>query len=238
MVGSLSCTSRHADLDPPSCNLGIFLLAYEVDLGGPDVGVPGELAHLVHSRPVADRIVDRRLAQRVNPDPSAPQPPRIDPSCLAVFLHQPPGGLAVQVPPLQPGPVGPHGPEQGPLLVLSDASLCHVGQDRPRRVQQDLSPLLVSLLGDVEVVLDAVGLEVAHAGTDHGRDPAAGDEEDAHQSQVADPLQGVAGDRLQQRDRLPLGQGRRGVLLDAGGLDRPDVWAVSQETSPLATSCL
>ena len=72
-------------------------------------------------------------------------------------------------------------------------------------------------------MLDAIGLEVPHACPHHRRDPAAGDEEDAHQGQVADPLQGVAGDGLQEGDRLSLGQGRRGVLLDAGGLDRGDV---------------
>ena len=90
----------------------------------------------------------------------------------------------------------------------------------------------------MEVVLDAVGLEVAHAGAGHGRDPAAGDEEDAHQGQVADALQGVGGDRLQQGDRLPLGQGRRGVLLDAGGLDRGDVLGRLPGDQPLGGELL
>ena len=60
------------------------------------------------------------------------------------------------------------------------------------------APLLVPLLGDVEVVLDAIGLQVSHAGPDHRRDPAAGDEERADQGQVADPLQGVGRNGLQE----------------------------------------
>ena len=55
--------SRDANLDAPRRYLSsVFLLPHEVDLGGADIGVPGELAHLVHGRPVADRVVDRRLA--------------------------------------------------------------------------------------------------------------------------------------------------------------------------------
>jgi hypothetical protein len=42
MVGSLSCTSRHPYLDPPRRDFGVLLAAHEVDLGGPDIGVPGE----------------------------------------------------------------------------------------------------------------------------------------------------------------------------------------------------
>ena len=41
--------SRDADLDPPGRHLGVLLLADEVDLGGADVGMAGELAHLVQS---------------------------------------------------------------------------------------------------------------------------------------------------------------------------------------------
>ena len=48
-MGSLALSSRHADLDPPRRHLGVFLLADEVDLGGADVGVAGELPHLVQS---------------------------------------------------------------------------------------------------------------------------------------------------------------------------------------------
>ena len=61
-----------------------------------------------------------------------------------------------------------------------------------RTEEQNLPPLLVPLLGDVEVVLDAVGLKVAHAGRGHGRDPAASDEKDAHERQIPNPLQGVS----------------------------------------------
>src|SRR5512135_2461394 len=39
--------SRDADVDPSRRQLGVLLLAHEVELGRADVGVPGELAHLV-----------------------------------------------------------------------------------------------------------------------------------------------------------------------------------------------
>ena len=65
--------------------------------------------------------------------------------------------------------------------------------------------------GDMEVLLDAVGLEMTDAGADDGRDPAARQEEHAHQRPVPEALQGVGGDRLQQGNRLPLGEERGGV---------------------------
>ena len=48
-AGSLALASRDADLDAPCRHLGVFLLADEVDLGRADVGVAGELPHLVQS---------------------------------------------------------------------------------------------------------------------------------------------------------------------------------------------
>jgi hypothetical protein len=80
--------------------------------------------------------------------------------------------------------------------VVMDAGSCHVGQDRSGRVEQDFPPLLVSFLGDVEVVPDAVGLQVADAGPSHSRDPAAGQEKQAHHRQVAEALQSFSRDDL------------------------------------------
>jgi hypothetical protein len=42
-----------ADLDAPGRHLAVLLLAHEVQLGGADVAVAGELTDLVHLRPVA-----------------------------------------------------------------------------------------------------------------------------------------------------------------------------------------
>ena len=170
-----------------------------------------------------------------------PRPPSrfgVDPGRLAVFLDQPPGGLAVQVPADQPHRVRRHRSEERSLPVLPDAGPLHVGQDRPGGIEQDLPPLLVPFLGDMEEVLDAVGLEMTDAGPGHRRDPAAGQEEHAHHRQVADALQGVGGDRLQQGDRLLLGQGRGRVLLDAGGLDRGDVLGGLPGDQPLGGELL
>jgi hypothetical protein len=35
-------------VDAPRRHLGVFLLTHEVELGRPDVGMPGKLEHLVH----------------------------------------------------------------------------------------------------------------------------------------------------------------------------------------------
>ena len=48
-MGSLAPGTCQPDLDAPGRHLGVFLLADEVDLGGADVGVAGELPHLVQS---------------------------------------------------------------------------------------------------------------------------------------------------------------------------------------------
>src|SRR5512135_3917176 len=50
-VDSLALASRQANLDPPRRHLGVLLLTHEVDLGGAEIGVPGELAHLVQRGP-------------------------------------------------------------------------------------------------------------------------------------------------------------------------------------------
>ena len=131
------------------------------------------------------------------------------PAAWQYFLTSRQGVLRSRCRRSSPVPSGFMGRNKRPLLVLADARPLEIGQHRPRGVEQDLPPLLVPLLGDVEIVLDAIGLKVPHAGTDHRRDPASGDEKDAHQGQVAHPLQGVGRNRLQDRNRLPLGQGRR-----------------------------
>ena len=99
----------------------------------------------------------------MDPDAAAAQPLGVNPCRLTVFLHKSPRGLAVQVPPLETAPVGRHGPKERALPVLPDAGSCHVGQDRPRRIQENLPPLLVPLLGDMQEVLDTIGLKVSHA---------------------------------------------------------------------------
>ena len=40
---SLAFASRHADLDSPRRHLGVFLLSHEIDLGRPDIRMPGKL---------------------------------------------------------------------------------------------------------------------------------------------------------------------------------------------------
>ena len=80
---------RHSDLDPPGRHLGVFLLADEVKLRGPDVAVPRKFPHLVHLSPVPDGVVDRRLPERVNPNPPAVEPIRVDPGGPTVLCRPP-----------------------------------------------------------------------------------------------------------------------------------------------------
>jgi hypothetical protein len=44
------------------------------------------------------------------------------------------------VPPLHTTAVRLHGPEQGPLLIISDARESDVSQDRPGGIEQNLPP--------------------------------------------------------------------------------------------------
>src|SRR5262249_30153490 len=125
----LGTMSREADLDPPRRDLRVFLLAHEVDHGRADVGVSCELPHLVHRGAVPDRVVDDGLPQRVNTDAPASQPFGVDTGRLAVFLDQPPGGLAVEVPPDQTSPIRRHRPKEATFLVVMDAGPLHVGKD-------------------------------------------------------------------------------------------------------------
>src|SRR5262249_59720531 len=62
-----------------------------------------------------------------------------------------------------PGTVGAQRPEHRALPVVPDPRPRHVGEHGPRRIEEDLTPVPVPLLGDAEVVLDAVVLEVADA---------------------------------------------------------------------------
>src|SRR4051794_36318541 len=98
---SRALASGQADLDPPGRDLSVFFLTDEIQLRRADVAVPGELPHLVHGCPVADRVVDRRLAERVDADAPTAQPVRVDAGGAAVLLDEPPGGLAVQVPAIE-----------------------------------------------------------------------------------------------------------------------------------------
>jgi hypothetical protein len=59
-------------------------------------------------------------------------------------------------------------PEECPLGVVADAGAFDVGQDRAGGVEQDLAAFLVPLLGDVQVMLDAVGLQMPDTGSDDG----------------------------------------------------------------------
>ncbi len=49
MTDSLAPGPRQAYLDAPGRHLGVFLLADEIDLGRPDIRVPGELPRFVGS---------------------------------------------------------------------------------------------------------------------------------------------------------------------------------------------
>ena len=83
-MDSLARASRDANVDPPRRHLGVLLLAHEVELGRPDIRVPGELAHLVQRRPVADGVVDGGLAERMDADAPAAQPVGVDARGAAV----------------------------------------------------------------------------------------------------------------------------------------------------------
>ena len=91
--GSLALAVDDADLNAACGDLGVFLLADEVDLRRADVGVAGESPDLVNGGPIAVGVVDGRLAERVDADADAAQAVGVDARVPAEFLDQPPGGL-------------------------------------------------------------------------------------------------------------------------------------------------
>src|SRR5438552_18105655 len=66
----------HVDLDGPRCHFSVFLFADETQLRGANVAVSREFAYLVHLGPVADRVVDGGLAERMGADATLAQPDR------------------------------------------------------------------------------------------------------------------------------------------------------------------
>ena len=115
-AGSLALASRDANVDAPRRHLGVFLLAHEIDLGGADIGVPGELPHLVHRGPIPDGVVDRRLAQRMDAD--APAPIRVGsmPAASQYFFTSRQGVLRSRCRRSSPVPSGLIGRNKGPSL--------------------------------------------------------------------------------------------------------------------------
>jgi hypothetical protein len=75
----------------------------------------------MHLRPVPDGIVDRRLAKRVDADPSAVDAVGVDAGGPSVSLDQSPRGLAVHVPPLEAQAALVHGSKKRPLGVVPNA---------------------------------------------------------------------------------------------------------------------
>ena len=53
-------------------------------------------------------------------------------------------------------------------MQAQGVSPLHIGEHRTRGVEQNLPPLLVSLVRDMQEVLDAIGLQVSHASPSHG----------------------------------------------------------------------
>ena len=73
-MGSLAPGTRQPDPDAAIGDLGVLLPADEIDLGGADVSVAGELADLVHRRLVADGVVVRPLELALDVDAAPAQP--------------------------------------------------------------------------------------------------------------------------------------------------------------------
>ena len=77
-MDSLARASRDANVDPPRRHFRVFLFPHEIDLGCADVGMSRELPHLVHGRPIPDRVVNGGFSQRVDSNAPASQPLRIN----------------------------------------------------------------------------------------------------------------------------------------------------------------
>lgn len=63
----------------PGGVLGVALALHVVALSGADVRVAGEFLHLVHGRPVVERVRDRRLSQGMDAHAAAVETVDLDP---------------------------------------------------------------------------------------------------------------------------------------------------------------
>ena len=116
-----------ADVDAPCRHLGVFLLADEVELGGADVAVAGELAHLVHRGAVTDGVLDRHLAQAMDADAAAPRRDGSIPAASEYFLTSRHGILRSRCRRSSTRPLGLSGRKRGP----SRSSLMPADPRRP-----------------------------------------------------------------------------------------------------------
>jgi len=100
----------------------------------------------------------------VDADAAAAQARWVDPGRLALFLDHPPGGLAVQVPPLEAATVWPHGPKERAFPVVPDTGLRHVGAAPHRPAEPEGSGVRPGpeLSADARLV-QVVGAAVARA---------------------------------------------------------------------------
>src|SRR5437868_582293 len=81
-----------------SCRVfAVFRRRTEVKLRGPDVGVTGELLHLLNGRAVLQRIGDRGLSQRMHADAAATHAVRIETGFTCVPLDDFPNRGPIQV---------------------------------------------------------------------------------------------------------------------------------------------
>jgi hypothetical protein len=151
------------DLDPSCGMLGILFAANEVQLRRSYVGVPGKLSYFVHLRPISYGVGNRRLAERVDADPASAQPVWINARNAAIVLYQSPRRLPIQVSARKADAIGRERPKQRTLYILPNSRRLDVRDDRPRCIEENLSRPFVALLSDVEVILNAIKLEMTDA---------------------------------------------------------------------------
>jgi hypothetical protein len=132
----------------------------------------------------------------------------------------PPRGLSAHGAALETNAVGSHRTKERPVEVSLNPGSPDVVEHRASGIKQNLSGLLAPFLSDVEIMLNSVKLKVTDAGTNQGRDAAAGDEKCLEERQVPKALQRIAWNGLKKHHGLLASQSRCCVFGDWRSLHR------------------
>ena len=84
------------DCNSPCRSFGVLVFSDEIQLGGADVVVAGQLAGFVKLGSVLDRIVEGSFAKTVDSDAAAAEPFRWNSGLVTVFFDDSPDSLAAE----------------------------------------------------------------------------------------------------------------------------------------------
>lgn len=125
------------DLNVPCRIFAVFRRRSEVKLRGPDVGMTGELLHLLNWCAVLKRIRDRGLPERMHSDAAATYAVWIDSGFACVPLHDFPDRGSIQILPNECPSVLGNRPKERAFEIVAD-----ITRHTPVRTEIDVIPAI------------------------------------------------------------------------------------------------